>query len=124
MTRCRGLGGVACAAVFFTSGLFFVDRAGLQTDEALFAGPLFRSWRFFSVSVGKYNIPVMNMSYIGALKTWLYAPVLLIFDPSPAVIRFPVILIGAVTIVIFWRFMLRIHIVRARWIVCVLLATG
>src|SRR5579863_4015047 len=96
-------GGMACALLFLLLGCVFVDYAGIQTDEALFTSPLFCSWPFFSVRFGHYNLPLMNMSYNGALKTWLCAPILLTAArPTAALIRVPAIFMGAATIVIFW----------------------
>ena len=112
-------GGIVCALLFLLVGCIFVNYAGIQTDEALFAAPLFRSWQFFSIPIGPYNLPVMNMSYNGALKTWLYAPILLsAARPSAALIRVPAILMGAATIVIFWGLLYRIHGRSASWVGC------
>jgi len=115
--------GPACATLFFLLGLCFIGRAGVQTDEALFAAALFRAWRFFSIRLFHHNIPVMELSYLGALKTWLYAPIFLIWDPTPALIRVPAILIGAATVFLFGALLERIHGRRAAWIGCILLAT-
>ncbi len=116
-------GGIVCALLFFLLGCLFVDRAGLQTDEALFAAPLFRDWKFFSILLGRWKIPVMNMSYIGALKTWIYAPILLLSRPSPVSIRLPAVVLGAVVIVLFWLLLERVHGRRVAWVGCLLLAT-
>jgi hypothetical protein len=64
-------GGIVCAVLFLSLGSLIVDYAGIQTDEALFAAPLFRGWRFNSVQAWGHSVPVMNMTYLGALKTWL-----------------------------------------------------
>src|ERR1700692_3534401 len=95
-------GGVLCALSFLIIGCAFAGYPGIQTDEAMFAGPLFRAWRFFSVRLFHHHIPVMTMSYNGTLKTWLYAPLLLTWPPGAALIRVPVVLMGAVTILVFW----------------------
>ncbi len=115
--------GTAGAIIFFLLGFIFVDYAGIQTDEALFAAPLFRAWRFFSVRLFHHNVPVMELSYLGALKTWLYAPILLIWHPTPALIRGPAILLGAATVLMFGLLLYRVHGQRAAWVGCILLAT-
>jgi hypothetical protein len=113
-----------CALFFSLVGCAFINYAGIQTDEALFAGPLFRSWQFFSIPIGPYNLPLMNMSYNGTLKTWLYAPILLpAVRSTAALIRVPAILMGAATIVIFSDLLYRVHSRRAAWVGCILLAT-
>jgi len=119
--RYRLCGGVGCALIFVSLGCIFVGRAGLQTDEAIFAAPLFRTWRVFAVQFAGYSVPLMNGTYMGALKTWLYVPVL--WRPGPALIRVPAILIGAATILIFWALLNRVHSRRAAWVGCILLAT-
>ncbi len=63
------------------------------------------------------------MSYVGSLKTWLYAPVLWLWPPSPASLRVPALFMGAATILLFGWFLERVHSRRAAWIGCVLLAT-
>ncbi len=123
MAITRQWGGIFCAILFFLLGCLFVDRAGLQTDEALFAAPLFRDWKFFSIPFAHHNILVMNMSYIGALKTWIYAPILLLGHPSPVSIRLPVVVLGAAAIVLFWILLDRVQGRRAAWVGCLLLAT-
>src|ERR1700682_5958715 len=116
-------GGIVCALAFLLLGCIFVGYAGVQTDEALFGGSLFRSYRVFSVRLGHYNLPLMNMPYIGALKLWLYAPIFRLWQPAAGSIRVPAILLGAATIVIFWGLLNRMHSRAAAWVGCILLAT-
>jgi hypothetical protein len=123
ISKARLWGGIVCALIFLLLGCIFVDYAGVQTDEALFAGSLFRSWRFFSVPLGHYDLPLMNMPYNGALKLWLYAPVFRLWQPAAGSIRVPAILLGAATIVIFWGLLIRVHSRAAAWAGCILLAT-
>lgn len=119
----RFWGGALCGLLFLLLGCLFVDRAGLQEDESMFAAPLFREWSFYSIPFGRGHIPIMQMSYVGSLKTWLYAPFLQILTPGPAVLRIPAVLIGAVTILLFGALLERVHGRRAAWAGCVLLAT-
>src|SRR5580698_3792299 len=123
MSKLRLKGGVVGAIAFLLLGLCFVPFAGIQTDEALFAAPLFRAWRFFSIRLFHHQVPVMELSYIGQLKTWLYAPIFLIWNPSPAVIRVPAILMGALTVLLFGALLERVHGRRAAWVGSILLAT-
>jgi Dolichyl-phosphate-mannose-protein mannosyltransferase len=112
------------AVLFLLLGALFIHGAGIQTDEALFAGPLCRSWQFFSIHAGHHDVPLMNMPYVGALKTWLYAPLLLrTRHPGAGMIRWPVILIGAATLLLFWSLLVRVHSRRAAWAAAILLAT-
>jgi hypothetical protein len=118
------LGAAVPPLVFFLPGNILIRYAGIQTDEALFAGPLCRSWRFFSARIGQSDIPIMNMPYNGALKTWLYAPILLHTRyPIVALVRKPAVFFGAVTVLVFWALLRRLHSRRAAWIGSILLAT-
>src|SRR5262249_13716642 len=40
---------LTCCLSFVVLGCLFLNYAGLQQDEVLFAGPLCRSWRFFAI---------------------------------------------------------------------------
>src|SRR5579864_1949559 len=119
----RFWGGWLCGLLFLLLGCLFVNCAGLQEDETMFAAPLFREWSFFSLPFGRSRIPIMQMSYVGSLKTWLYAPFMHIWTPGPVVLRVPAILIGAATILLFGALLDRVHGRRAAWTGCVLLAT-
>ena len=83
--------------MFLLLGLSCYMYPGLQQDEALFARPLFAHVPgYFDWFNGR--IPVMLMSYLGCLKTWLYAPLLRAFTPSLELIRIPAILLTAFTV--------------------------
>jgi len=99
--------------------------AGLQNDEVLFAAPDYHqaSSSIFTIAAGRYHVPVMLLSYLGALKTWLYAPILFRVRPSYLTIRLPALLLGAMTIVMFVWFLDKIHGRRAAWAGGALLAT-
>ncbi|MFN7994908.1 MAG: hypothetical protein U0Q18_14980 [Bryobacteraceae bacterium] len=114
---------ISSTLLFFATGWAFVARAGIQTDEAMFAGPLFRSWQFYSIRISGREIPMMVMSYVGCLKTWLYAPFLGRISPSAAAIRLPAVILGALTVLIFGSLLKRLHSGRAAGIGALLLAT-
>ena len=50
-----------------------------------------------------FGIPLMLMSYIGALKSWVYFPVFHFFGVSPFTIRFPAIILSASTLYIYYH---------------------
>lgn len=103
MTRDRiaTVASLLCFLVTFSFGLLCYHYPGIQQDEAYFAMPLFlKHSALFSTS---HSIPVMLMSYLGCLKTWLYAPLLHLFEPSVALIRLPVLLLAAITVVLIMR---------------------
>jgi len=97
--------------LFFVLGWFLLPYAGLQQDEVLFATPDFHqtSSSIFTIPVDQFHVPVMLLSYLGALKTWLYAPLFLRTRPSYLSVRLPVLLIGAMTIGLFVWFLERVH---------------
>jgi hypothetical protein len=103
---------VAVAALAFLAWcmLSTISRPGLQYDESLFvnaslgghyAGGSFVADRF-------HGIPTMVMPYIGALKSWLYAPVFKTFGVSVDSIRIPVVLILFASIGIAFAFARRL----------------
>jgi len=112
--------------LFFVSlGCIFLPYAGLQNDEVLFATPDYHqpSSSLFTIPVGRYHVPVMQLSYLGALKTWLYAPLLFRIRPSYLLIRLPALLLGAMTTGMLFWFLRKIHGPRAAWAGGVLLVT-
>ena len=44
----------------------------------------------------------MLIGYLGCLKTWLYAAIFQVFEPSRWSVRIPMVLIGALTIWLTW----------------------
>ncbi len=93
------------------AGCAFIPYAGIQMDEALFAGPYYQPIaREFRLRVFHHDIPLMVMTYIGTLKTLLYWPILAVFrssfeaHPSWAawVFRLPMVLVAALTVWIFF----------------------
>jgi hypothetical protein len=93
------------------AGCALIPYAGIQMDEALFAGPYYQSVpREFRIRLFHHDIPLMVMTYIGTLKTLVYWPLIAIFrsgfeaNPLHAawVFRLPTVLAGAITVCIFF----------------------
>ena len=93
------------------AGCALLPYAGIQMDEALFAGPYYQpAAREFRLRLFHHDIPLMVMTYIGTLKTLLYWPLMAVFrsdfqaHPSWAawVFRLPTVLAGALTVYIFF----------------------
>jgi 4-amino-4-deoxy-L-arabinose transferase-like glycosyltransferase len=101
-------------ALFIATAMLFVSRPGIEADEALVANPAFFSW---------HSIPLMHFSYVGALKTWLYAGIFAILKPGPVSLRTPTVLLGAAAILLFFLLLDRTIGRRAAWIGALLLAT-
>ncbi|MBM3775341.1 MAG: glycosyltransferase family 39 protein, partial [Acidobacteria bacterium] len=92
-------------------------------DEAIIANGIYPGGApWYSWHLGQGEIPVMILSYLGALKTWLYNGLFLVWRPSELSLRFPMLLVGAATIWLSYRLLKRIS-ERAAWIGAALLAT-
>src|SRR6516164_11510453 len=118
------IGLVIISLVFVVIALPFVRRLGIEADEAMIANGIYDhgqpwySWRFSG-----FEVPVMLISYLGALKTWLYNPYFALWHPSPISLRLPAVLAGVLTVWLFFALLDRIAGRRAAWIGALLLAT-
>jgi 4-amino-4-deoxy-L-arabinose transferase-like glycosyltransferase len=90
-------------AIFVLQGLVFIPYVGIQNDEALFGAAILDPVGIeYRARIFGHMVPTMVMSYIGALKAWVYAAIFAVWPPSPYSLRVPVIVIGAVTIWLFF----------------------
>lgn len=81
-----------------------ISYAGIQEDEALFSIPFYTLLpREYRIHTLHHNIPLMVMSYVGALKTWIYRPLIHWFGPSIWTVRLPVVLAGGITVFLFYN---------------------
>ena len=111
-------------AVFLSLGLLLIPLLGLQTDEVMFIHALWVpkggvAWFSFF----HHYYPSMMMSYLGALKSWLYAPLLAVCDVTVWTVRIPVLLCGALTIVLVGLVVKQIHGTAAAAVAITLLGT-
>jgi hypothetical protein len=116
---------VLLCSLFFLEGVLFIPYVGIQNDEVLFAGAIYPPWgvqhsiRFFG-----HTFPTMLLSYVGTLKAWIYrVAVFSVVPPSPWSVRIPVLLIGAITIWMFFEFVVGWAGLRAALVATALLAT-
>lgn len=122
--RIRWLGAIL-SLLFFSVGLAFLPLAGLQGDEVLFAAALYHlpQATVFTVHAFGREYPVMLLSYLGALKTWILSDILTHIRPSYLTVRLPALAIGTVTV---WLFVWLLEKLHGRKVACVggvLLAT-
>ena len=68
----------AIVLLFIGSAMLFVSRPGIEADEALVANPAQYYW---------HHIPMMLMSYLGALKMWFYMGLFAMVKPGPVSLR-------------------------------------
>lgn len=109
---------------FITLGGTLIPYPGIQNDEALFGNALYTAGGLaFTVSLFKQQVPLMLMSYLGALKSWLYAPLFQLVTPTAVSVRMPMLLAGAATVWLFHDLLNRVAGRRAAAIGGLLLAT-
>lgn len=115
---------ILCCFYFIVAGLLLIPYPGFQHDEVVFAEPIFqRGLAFYCKPLGSRFIPMMINSYAGAFKTWVYWPIFKVWHPSAYSMRVPVLLIAALSILLFWPIMVRAGGKRAAAIATILLAT-
>ncbi len=115
---------ILLTVTFFLAGCCLIPYAGLQMDEVLFGSAIYAprltpAW----ISIFKKPLPVMILPYLGALKAWLYAPLLAVLSPTVWTVRVPVLLLGSLTLWMFYRLVRRLAGGRAALASCALLAT-
>lgn len=116
--------GPLCALIFVLLACAVLPYPGIQTDEALFAGVYYQPFMALDgFRAFQHDVPTMLMSYLGALKTWLYYPIFQVFAPSVWSLRLPMVLLGGVSVWLFTLFLARLHGSRAAWFGGLLLAT-
>src|SRR5579864_9244179 len=109
---------------FFSLGWILLPYPGLQVDETLYAMPYFPGHgATFAIRTMGHEVPLMLMSYVGALKTWVSYPILSLWSPSYLTVRVPVLFMGAFTVGMFVWLLDSLHSRRAAWWGGLLLAT-
>src|SRR5579862_8830973 len=115
---------LAVFAGFLSLGLLFITRMGIEVDEALDAVIVYLPGSArYSWTIGSHLVPVMLLSYLGALKTWIYYFVFKVASPRPLTLRLPTLVLAGLTLWIFFRLLDEAVGRRAAWIGIALLAT-
>src|SRR5260370_10379010 len=116
--------GLWIALLFLLCGLMFVRKAGIPFDASFELASLYRGCsRAFRPALFGHRLPVMILPYLGAFKTWLYYPLLQSLDVTPVVLRLPVLLVGTVSVWLFFAILDRTVGRRAAIAGALLLAT-
>lgn len=101
----------------------FVKRLGIEVDEALIAAGIYeRAAPWYSWRIAGGELPIMMLTYLGALKTWMYNAVFAIWAPGQVSLRLPTLLIAAAALPLFFVLVNRILDRRSAWIATALLA--
>jgi len=118
----RGL--IAVAAAFVAAGMLFVPRLGIEADEAIVANGLYdHGSAWYSWNIAGSEVPVMLISYLGAVKTWFYKGLFIFAAPRPIVLRLPMLIFAAGTLWLFFELLDRTIGRQTAWIGTLLLAT-
>lgn len=81
-----------------------LDYPGFQYDELLFGNAASGGFDRTFIYKQIYGFPLMLMPYIGALKAYFYYPIFLVFNPSYASVRLPMILLSAASLWLIYKF--------------------
>jgi 4-amino-4-deoxy-L-arabinose transferase-like glycosyltransferase len=118
------LSALAACLLFLLTGCALVSLLGIQNDESLFANGIFKPYAVaYKYPWGHAGLPVMLMSYLGALKSWIYRPIFQQFGIGVWTMRLPMLLAGAATVWLFYVLLRRVAGLRAALFGCGLLAT-
>jgi len=91
---------------FLLIGCLWIRYPGLQYDEALFAVAAYPGMpgsSIYSIDLFDRPVSVMVLPYLGALKGWIYRPIMEAMPRSAATARVPALLLGALTIFLLYR---------------------
>ena len=114
---------LAACLLFLLTGCVLLSILGIEDDEALFANGIFKPYAVaYKYPWGRNGLPVMLMSYLGALKSWIYRPIFQAFGVSVWAMRLPMLLAGVASIWLFFLLLRRIAGLRAAVFGCGLLA--
>jgi 4-amino-4-deoxy-L-arabinose transferase-like glycosyltransferase len=118
------LSALVASLLFLLTGCAFVSLLGIQNDESLFANGIFKPYVVaYKYPWGRAGLPVMLMSYLGALKSWIYRPIFQHFGTGIWAMRLPMLFAGAATVWLFYLLLRRVAGLRAALFGCALLAT-
>ncbi len=111
-------------AWFVGAGLLFIGQTGLHHDASYELGAFYPCCQpAYRIEVFGHSIPLMILPYLGALKTWLYWPILHYLEVTPFILRLPLVLIAGASVCLFGAILHRVSGRRAAIIGSLLLAT-
>lgn len=100
---------IALSLLFFALGCAFLPYTGAQYDEVLFASQIYPPYiGEYSLETPLGKVPLMVMTYVGSLKTWLLWPLLKLFGPSHSAMRLPMLAAAAASVFLFFLTMRRL----------------
>jgi hypothetical protein len=99
----NGLIPLSLISIYFILSLVKIDALGVQYDEILFGNA---ARGIIDNSFIKYSIkgfPILLMSYLGALKAYLYYLIFKIFGVSVLSVRLPMVILSAISLWILFE---------------------
>ncbi len=121
--RLHGSAAFGFAALFVLLGLPFLARTGLHVDAAYELACFYScSPPLFKATLWGRDMPLMVIQYLGALKAWLYLPILY-FNPTTFLLRLPLLLVGGASVWMAYALLHRISGRAAAVAAALLLAT-
>ena len=116
--------GFLVCLLFVALGMLVIRYPGAQYDEVLFVSAIHAPGEIEYVLETPFGgVPVMLMTYIGALKAAIYAPILLLAGSGHLTLRVPALGFGAVSIGLFFLALRRLTDTRVAVLASLLLAT-
>lgn len=88
------------AALFIAISSYNINTPGLQYDESLFVNAALGGRSSIFIYSRLMELPLMLMSYIGALKAYFYTPIFALFGVNVLAIRLPVIILSGISIMV------------------------
>jgi len=89
--------------IYFLFTLPKINFPGVQYDEILFGNAAVGMIDHSFIALKIWNFPIMLMSYIGALKAYLFYPIFKVFGVSVYSIRIPMIIIGGFSLCFLYK---------------------
>ena len=96
---------ITAACIFIFLAAYRIELPGLYMNELDFVNAAQGAPDNTMIYMRLGPVPLLVFPYIGALKAWIYTPIFGLFGVSALTIRLPVILIAAVTLLIFYQLM-------------------
>src|SRR5213080_4824423 len=96
---------ITATCIFIFLAAYRIELPGLYYDELAFVNAAQGAPDNTFIYMRLGPVPLRVFPFIGALKAWIYTPIFRLFGVSALTIRLPVILIAAVTLLIFYHAM-------------------
>ncbi|MGZ3695419.1 MAG: hypothetical protein ACXWQO_14980, partial [Bdellovibrionota bacterium] len=111
-----------CVTAFLVLATYKISYPGLNVDELFFMNAALGDLDGTFITKKLGPIPIYSLSYLGAIKMWLYWFIFKIFNVSIISIRLPMILTSTMAVIGFFALAKKHFNERAAWMATSLLA--